>query len=138
MDTYVAGFMFSPSGQQVVLIRKNRPDWQKGRLNAVGGHIERGEQPHDAMVREFLEETGVTHLAWRPLAVIDGARFRLHVFFTMSTDITKVKTVTDEVINTVFVPELRMHNRLENLDWLIALARDPSTRKPVYCEWVNE
>ena len=56
---YVVGFLFNPDMTEVVLIKKNRPDWQKGLLNGVGGKIESGEDPITAMIREFKEETGI-------------------------------------------------------------------------------
>ncbi len=43
----------------VLLIEKNRPDWQKGRYNLPGGHIEKGETIHEAAVRELREETNL-------------------------------------------------------------------------------
>lgn len=43
----------------VLLIEKQRPEWQKGRLNGVGGKIEPGEADSSAMIREFAEETGL-------------------------------------------------------------------------------
>lgn len=57
MKRYVLGLAFTESG--VVMVQKNRPAWQAGKLNFVGGKLERGERPIDCMVREFLEETGV-------------------------------------------------------------------------------
>ena len=57
--TYVAGFTFSENDTDVLLIEKQNPAWQRGFLNAVGGKIEPGEQPLEAMTREFKEETGV-------------------------------------------------------------------------------
>jgi hypothetical protein len=36
---YVVGFAFDTDGR-VALIRKNRPEWQAGRLNGIGGHVE--------------------------------------------------------------------------------------------------
>lgn len=45
-------------GTQVLLVLKNRPSWQSGFLNLVGGKIEDGETPEDAAVRELEEETG--------------------------------------------------------------------------------
>jgi hypothetical protein len=35
---YVCGFMFSPDHQVVLLVKKNRPDWQAGRYNGAGGN----------------------------------------------------------------------------------------------------
>lgn len=50
--------MFDDDMENVVLIKKNRPEWQKGKLNGVGGKIENNETPLYAMIREFQEETG--------------------------------------------------------------------------------
>jgi hypothetical protein len=51
------GFAFSPDHSRVVLIAKNRPARQAGRLNGVGGHVKPGETPAAAMAREFREES---------------------------------------------------------------------------------
>jgi 8-oxo-dGTP diphosphatase len=62
MDTlkrYVVGFAFAEDLRTVLLIRKNRPSWQTGRWNGVGGKVEPGEDYLSAMVREFREETGL-------------------------------------------------------------------------------
>jgi 8-oxo-dGTP diphosphatase len=45
MNKYVVGFLFNSDTNKVCLIKKNRPQWQKGRLNGVGGHIEDGKAP---------------------------------------------------------------------------------------------
>jgi len=73
----VVGFMIDQSldiaGDGIVLlIRKNKPIWQAGALNGVGGKVEAGEAPVDAMTREFYEEAGVhTHPAtWRLYSVL--------------------------------------------------------------------
>lgn len=55
---YVAGFLFSENLLSVALIRKEKPAWQKGCLNAIGGKIEENETPFEAMKREFTEEAG--------------------------------------------------------------------------------
>ena len=67
---YVVGFLFNPDMTEVVLIKKNRPDWQKGLLNGVGGKIESGEDPITAMIREFKEETGVEIYNWNLFWII--------------------------------------------------------------------
>ena len=48
---YVVGFAFDKKRENVALIQKNRPPWQKGKLNGIGGHIEA-----EAAVR-WLRET---------------------------------------------------------------------------------
>lgn len=55
---YVLGFMFNEAKTHVLLVKKNRPAWQAGLLNGIGSKIEPGEQPLEAMEREFQEETG--------------------------------------------------------------------------------
>lgn len=45
--------------QHIMLIERNRPAWQKGLYNLVGGHIEEGEDPRDAAIRELWEESGI-------------------------------------------------------------------------------
>lgn len=70
---YVCGFMCSWDVQNFLLIRKTHPEWQKGKLNGIGGKIEKRipgydieygvpieETPFEAMIREFHEETGIT------------------------------------------------------------------------------
>jgi len=53
---YVCGFMFDTDLRYVLLIRKNRPAWQAGLLNGIGGKIEPGETARRAMAREMWEE----------------------------------------------------------------------------------
>lgn len=53
---YVLGFAFCED--TVLLIKKQRPEGQKGQLNGLGGLVEEGELPKEAMIREFHEETG--------------------------------------------------------------------------------
>lgn len=50
----------------VLLVHKNKPDWQKGRLNLVGGKVEEGEDAITCAVRELKEETGLSPLAFQP------------------------------------------------------------------------
>lgn len=59
MKLYTLGFAFSPTLADVLLVRKTRPDWQFGKYNGIGGHMEPGEPALGCMVREFKEETGL-------------------------------------------------------------------------------
>lgn len=43
----------------ILLVRKEKPDWQKGFLNLVGGSVEPNELPEHAAVRELFEESGL-------------------------------------------------------------------------------
>jgi len=46
------------NSEEALLILKDRPQWQSGRLNLPGGKIEPGETPEQAARRELMEETG--------------------------------------------------------------------------------
>ena len=58
LNHFVMGFVFNVAQNQVLLIEKLRPEWMKNRWNGIGGHIEAGETPHQAMMRESNEECG--------------------------------------------------------------------------------
>lgn len=133
---YVAGLLFSSDGKLVALVRKNRPAWQAGRLNAIGGKIEGDETPLQAMVREFVEETGVlTHgSTWSPVAVLAGGFGAVH-FFAAWDDraLDRIRTMTDEAIVTFAVGiALSARDLIPNLRIIVPLALDRSgIRKPV-------
>lgn len=64
LEHYVMGFVFNTHRNKVLLIEKRRPDWMAGRWNGIGGHIEKGETPYEAIVRECNEETGYKRI-WK-------------------------------------------------------------------------
>lgn len=47
MKEYVLGFAFNRERTKIVLILKNRPDWQKGKYNGIGGKIEPSDETAD-------------------------------------------------------------------------------------------
>jgi 8-oxo-dGTP diphosphatase len=123
---YVLGFAFD--GEWVLLLQKQRPAWQAGKLNGIGGKIEPGEAPLDAMRREFFEETGVVSADWTPVAVIDGGGYTLHVFASYDTPLQLARTVTDEELTQLSVHQLEAAERCDmpqipNVRWLVAMAR---------------
>ncbi len=121
MTEYVAGFMFD--GDRVALVVKNRPEWQKGKMNGIGGHIEPGETPEQAMTREFKEETGYDWLVyWHKFAVLSGEHFRVHFFWSEGSHLL-LKSPTDEKIESVAIADVTVRNCIPNLTWLIPLAK---------------
>jgi len=117
MQTYVVGFLFNDK-DEVCLVEKMRPQWQRGRLNGVGGHIEDGETPQQAMVREFEEEAGAV-VNWRQFCLVYGSTYELYCF--TSRDEVRVKTMTDEDISWYHINNLS-GNILPNLKWIIPMA----------------
>jgi 8-oxo-dGTP pyrophosphatase MutT (NUDIX family) len=96
---YVLGFYFTLDQRRVALIRKNKPEWQAGRLNGIGGKIEEGERPIDAMVREFAEEAGyaTSPESWRNFAEMSFPGCSVECF-AATGDPQHVKTMTDEMV----------------------------------------
>jgi len=123
MKRMVVGFMFV--GEQVVLIQKNRPEWQKGLFNGVSGHVEPNESALDAMVREFEEEAGVKTepREWDDFAVIEGGEGNTAVhFFSASRDTCAIRTMTDESVGFYSYDPFPVPV-VSDLKWLVPLAR---------------
>ena len=121
---YVAGFVFNPDKTKVALILKNRPQWQKGRLNGIGGKIESHETPISAMVREFEEEAGVLIPAdqWRHFCTVNGINWDVN-FFEACGDYA-IFSHTDERIDWYSIHHIRNYDHVEQLNWIIHLALD--------------
>lgn len=135
---YVLGFVFSGDLSKVALIQKNRPDWQKGYLNGIGGKIESVgegylEQPLDAMIREFKEEAGVltTDMDWTGWGVLDSERFIIYLYKNFSDQIlNQISTQTDEIISIYKVSDILNDKfpTLDNIKWLLTSAIDENVR----------
>ncbi len=114
MIRYVVGFCFTKDRSRVILIKKIHPEWQAGKLNGVGGHIEAGESVHQAMKREFREETGVTipSLAWDHKFTIINREigYELNVLYCLSDDAYVVRTMTDEQVELHHVDYILSHS----------------------------
>lgn len=130
----VTGFMFSPDLKNVAVIQKNRPAWQAGKFNGVGGKVESNEIPIDAMVREFWEETGVatSTLDWQLRIIMrrgDGPKaFCLNIYSCVSPQVFDVATVTDEKVEIMPVAELLNHPVIPNMRWVLPLVMDNDVR----------
>lgn len=62
--------LFLRSGDQLLLALKKR-GFGAGKWNGVGGKLETGESLEDALVRECIEEIGVTPTSWTAVAELD-------------------------------------------------------------------
>lgn len=128
---YVLGFMFDTRKMSVVLVEKQKPEWQKGLWNGVGGKIEHGESPATAMSREFEEETTLATAPedWHKFAIIDGNGYVVHCFRTFSDDLFVCKPVQqpDGIVEDIQVHSTHWPPRksaIKNIPWLINLAMD--------------
>jgi 8-oxo-dGTP diphosphatase len=100
MMRYVNGFLINPRTTEVLFIQKNRPLFQKGKWNGIGGKIEPDEEPIHAMVREFLEETDIVTQPedWTHTVTLTGAEFEVIFYRQFVTGMPPFKQVTDEVV----------------------------------------
>lgn len=132
MQKYVVGFLIDVN-KNVVLIRKNRPTWQAGKLNGVGGKVEPGEDIYNAMCREFTEEAGVIFTDWNLLTKLTESEidepYELYVYRGFVEDVTQieVKTMTSEVIEVHNIVDLFNQNILPSAMWLVVMALDHNT-----------
>jgi 8-oxo-dGTP diphosphatase len=126
---YVLGFLFDPGLRNVALIEKQKPEWQKGRFNGIGGKVEEGEAFDVAMSREFHEETGVLlpPEAWTKYVEMtgaDGRHFALHIFYAVDVALHDVRTMeTERVILTSTKAVVQGEFKtIGNVPWLVAMA----------------
>lgn len=119
---YVCGFMFELDDLGVLLIRKKRPTWQAGKMNGIGGRIEDGETPEEAMRREFREEAALDHADWRRFCTLRDERGWLVHFFSAAGEIIKARSQTDESLVCCAVDAIETENVIPNLRWLIPMA----------------
>jgi 8-oxo-dGTP diphosphatase len=136
IKSYCLGFAFDDLGR-VCLITKDKPDWQKGKLNGVGGSIEPGEMPIDAMVREFKEETGVEVPIWRwtHFGTMQGiAGWQVELFHCQCPEIRDVRTAEREHVQLYAeheVGRLVGVQFIENIPALVALSKLCASGNPV-------
>lgn len=80
---FVLGYAFTHGGQ-VMMIRKGAGTPSGEGINGIGGRVYAGEDPRDAMVREWMEETGREEppepFRFRACGEFYGRGFRVHVF----------------------------------------------------------
>ncbi len=132
MKKYVLGFAFDTLLEAVVLIKKNRPEWQAGKLNGVGGKVEDGESFIDAMTREFREECGMETDSdhWVNFLTMKSNSFIVEVYKIMINDPWSVESKTDEKVVVSYVDELFLDNihtqteMISNIPWIISMALD--------------
>jgi len=122
----VAGFLFSADREEVVLVEKIRPDWQRGRLNGVGGKMEPSDaSPAAALTREFEEEAGLRVHGWEKFCEIKLRGDLTHFFRSFAGGpVGDVYGREEERISAYPVSEVARLNTMPNLRWLVPMALD--------------
>jgi 8-oxo-dGTP diphosphatase len=139
MKRYVCSFLFSLDRRSVLLIRKNRPAWQAGKLNGIGGKIEASETPHEAARREFREETGLDlpESAFAHVLTLggpddfgSGVPWEGH-FYRAFGPVDDARSLTDEAVEIHPTNPLPI-DTIPNLHWIIPLLLDDEVARRQY------
>ena len=125
---YTATFIFNEFGTNLLLIRKNKPEWQKGFLNAIGGKLEDDDfNTTTCAIREVKEETGISlnedEIEQFHIMSHDGNYIYFFKSFTDKVyDYTQMEEEEFVLVDNVdeYIPE----NVIPNLNWLIPMALD--------------
>lgn len=135
--------IFVTHGDDVLLVRgAAHKGWWAGRLNGVGGHIERDEDPFSSAWRELGEETGLASVADFHLAGIINAALGagpqgiLLFVFTGRSD-TRVVHDTDEgTLEWIGRDDLASQPVIEDLRILLPRVLDhPPTAAPWFAHY---
>lgn len=136
MIKYCAGFLFDNEKEHVVLIRKNRPDFMKGKLNAIGGKIEKSDgTTFMSQIREFEEEAGVRIESWENFCCLSHNsinnqwRVEFYKAFVDYSILEQCYSKTDEQVDIYNILDIMCgeHNVMINLPWLIQMALSGAT-----------
>jgi len=132
-EDMVVGFIFSQDKKSVYLIRKEHPEWQNGRLNGIGGHIENGEKSVDAMKREMFEESSVNIDNWNFVCTMNGDSWYLYVYTAFLPVNQKIESKTSEIINAYEICRLNEEKIISSVSFLVPMCLDFLTNKNSFC-----
>jgi len=130
MKEYVVGFIFDEFKERVLLILKERPEWQKGKYNGIGGLIEEKETGKMAMTRECKEECGLYIEDWDHVLTLSCPNILLHYYRTfVEIDIFNlVYSKTDELVISIdlyrYLNEF-YEKTVRPTNWILLMATDP-------------
>lgn len=133
---YVLALLFTADAREVVLVRKTRPAWQEGRVNALGGKMHPHEAVSDAARREVREEAGIDVGGWEEFLVWHDPEYRLRAVRAFDDAARRARTAEDQEVFLARVDALPP-NVIDNLRWIIPLALDRDVAVPIAVRSAN-
>ena len=85
--------------KEILLLKKNNPDWQKGLYNGIGGKVELNTTPLETIIKKCQEELGANISNWIELdSEISSSGIEIVYFLTTlnENEIKKLQSQTDE------------------------------------------
>ena len=85
--------------KEILLLKKNNPDWQRGLYNGIGGKVELNTTPLETIIKKCQEELGVNISNWIELdSEISSSGIEIVYFLTTLNEgeIKKLQSQTDE------------------------------------------
>lgn len=126
MKKFTVGFVFAAGFGKVLLVHKEKPEWQKGLMNGVGGKYEPGESAEECVSREVEEESGlmISPELWRYVGKMKTETWCVDVLAVIwDGDLAEARKCDYEEVEWVSTKELP-HNVISNIPWLVAMCRD--------------
>ncbi len=142
---YSCGLVFNQNNSKLAMIKKNRPWWQKGRYNGVGGKVEGLESYVECMIRETKEEMGIDtkEQDWCSLGRLTSEEYNVMFFAIFGVDIYTLKQITDEEIYIINIKHIFDINNdvynliMPNIRTAIGLALDKKNEiNQGYTQWI--
>lgn len=109
MKRYTLVFIFNEHLNQVLLIRKTKPEEQAGKLNGIGGKMEDFDTDFvDCIKREVYEETKLSfprEVFLNAGCLTDNTYYHVEIFKVKSTDtfLKMAQTTTEEEVITLSI-----------------------------------
>ena len=85
--------------KEILLLKKNNPDWQRGLYNGIGGKVELNTTPLETIIKKCQEELGVNISNWIELdSEISSSGIEIVYFLTTLNEgeIKNLQSQTDE------------------------------------------
>lgn len=126
MKQYTLGFVFDSSLESVLLMHKTKPERQVGKINGLGGKVEKGEDSRACIAREVKEEADLKTARdeWVYVGNMHSAEWSVDVFGLIYVGaMSDAKSIELERIEWFSIDALPP-NIISNLSWLISMVKD--------------